>query len=174
MNELTIKIRDIGEDQPRRMALPLDREFLEDALADLSADVAVSHGAVDAEVHRTGDNVFVRGRLAGEIVLPCGRCLREARVAVDLPLHVVVGPEELGGEDSLDEEIEYFTHDGQTVKLGEFLREALILTVPMAPLCRADCKGLCPVCGTDRNERACGCDTCVVDPRLTPLKDLKI
>ena len=59
------------------------------------------------------------------------------------------------------------------VNLEPVLRETLILSLPMAALCQPECKGLCPVCGGNRNERDCGCDVKVVDPRLAALQDLK-
>jgi uncharacterized protein len=46
-------------------------------------------------------------------------------------------------------------HDGRKLELSEAAREALLLEVPMAPRCREDCRGLCPVCGADRNVEPC-------------------
>ena len=181
MNELTIKIRDIAEDQANPLALPLSRLFLADALAGMGADLAQTHATVDASLSKTEENVFVAGKLAGEIVLPCARCLKEARFPVDIPLHITIGPDlvdeddsgELSGDESSDGEIEYFTHDGDVVRLGDIFREGLILTVPMSPLCRPDCAGLCPVCGSNRNEGACGCEP-PHDPRWGALDALRV
>ena len=53
------------------------------------------------------------------------------------------------------------------------LREQFVLAVPFAPLCREDCKGLCPQCGIDLNTGTCACEK-PVDPRLAALKGLKI
>jgi uncharacterized protein len=50
--------------------------------------------------------------------------------------------------------------------------EALILEIPMKPVCRDECRGLCPVCGADLNEKTCGCEAREADPRLLSLKKL--
>lgn len=55
--------------------------------------------------------------------------------------------------------------------LDALLREDVLLALPTKVLCRADCKGLCPMCGADRNETACGCKK-PVDPRLAVLQEL--
>ena len=64
-----------------------------------------------------------------------------------------------------------FYHD-HVLDLGEMLREQFYLALPMRPLCRPDCKGLCPQCGVDRNVEACQCHAEWVDPRLSVLKAL--
>ena len=57
--------------------------------------------------------------------------------------------------------------------LNEVLREQFYLALPMKPLCREDCAGLCPRCGTNRNTGSCSCVTEPEDPRLAPLRGLK-
>jgi len=52
------------------------------------------------------------------------------------------------------------------------MREQFFLALPMKPLCREDCKGLCPVCGINRNRETCTCQSEWVDPRLEPLRHL--
>lgn len=58
------------------------------------------------------------------------------------------------------------------IDLSPLLREYMILDQPMNPLCRKDCRGLCPVCGINRNHEDCDHDSAPIDPRLSPLKDL--
>jgi uncharacterized protein len=174
MTELLIKIRDIPE-SGQDLSVAFDRALLHSALEGMDADLGRS--AIDArmQVLRTNDNVFVRGDLRGEVQVPCVRCLAPARVAIDVPLKLTATPEDLAaGDDAVEDDVDYFTHDGETLDLSDVLREALILAVPMTALCRADCKGLCPVCGGDRNERACDCLVPSGDPRLAALKDLKV
>jgi uncharacterized protein len=52
------------------------------------------------------------------------------------------------------------------------LRENVLLNLPLQPLCRADCRGLCPHCGVNLNESSCGCQVQEDDPRLAPLQHL--
>ena len=53
------------------------------------------------------------------------------------------------------------------------MREQFYLALPMKPLCREDCRGLCPVCGINRNRETCSCQATWVDPRLEALKSFK-
>ncbi len=52
------------------------------------------------------------------------------------------------------------------------MRDALLLDLPVAPLCRDDCAGLCPSCGIDRNQSTCDCDMTIPDPRWDALREL--
>ena len=72
------------------------------------------------------------------------------------------------GDDDL--ETSYYRDD--QIDLNELLREQFYLALPMKPLCREDCQGLCPVCGINRNTATCGCELSWEDPRLAPLKSL--
>ncbi len=63
--------------------------------------------------------------------------------------------------------------EGDTLDLTPYIREAVLLELPYAPVCREDCKGLCPVCGVDRNRESCSCNTERIDPRLAVLKELQ-
>lgn len=60
----------------------------------------------------------------------------------------------------------------ETIDLRDLVRDAVVLELPLAPLCRPDCAGLCPTCGCDRNERACGCQP-EIDPRWATLDALR-
>ena len=62
--------------------------------------------------------------------------------------------------------------DRYVIDLGEVMREQFFLALPMKPLCRPECKGLCPICGANRNRQECGCREEWVDPRLAGLKNL--
>ncbi len=62
---------------------------------------------------------------------------------------------------------------GETLETDPLLLEQLQLNVPMKPLCRPDCQGLCPTCGADRNEDACSCEERSADPRWAALAALK-
>jgi uncharacterized protein len=69
-----------------------------------------------------------------------------------------------------DEDLDTAYYRDHVLDLAEMLREQFYLALPMQPLCRPDCQGLCPSCGIDRNVDTCQCQTDWVDPRLAPLK----
>lgn len=173
MLELTIKINNIAEDG-ENLEVPFSRQLLKDALDGMEMDIAASSVTARMHLSRVGDTVSVRGSLDGNLKGECARCLGEAHIVIHAPLNITIGAEDLGAEESVEDEVEYFTHDGERIELEHVLREALIFSVPMSVVCRESCKGLCVVCGADRNTTDCGHSQAVLDPRLTPLKDLKL
>jgi len=106
---------------------------------------------------------------AGTIDAPwageCVRCLGLARGR----LHVAV--RELFDPDSDNEET--YPLDGDQVDLEPLVRDAVLLELPLAPLCADDCQGLCPVCGVNRNQTSCTCAAEARDPRWAALDELK-
>ena len=108
---------------------------------------------------------------AGSVRAPwvgiCRRCTTpvsgELRIAVHERFAAGAGP---GAEDEL------YPLTDDTIDLGPLVRDAIVLDLPMAPLCRDDCAGLCPQCGADRNEGTCGCSA-PTDPRWANLDVLR-
>ncbi|MDQ0417369.1 uncharacterized protein J2Z48_001542 [Croceifilum oryzae] len=105
-----------------------------------------------------------------QAVLTCSRCLTGYTMPLQAEWSERFTDEESRAIDS-EEEIVHLV-EAQTIDLDPYIREALILTIPFAPLCREDCKGLCPVCGANKNVRECSCVTERIDPRLAALQDL--
>jgi uncharacterized protein len=138
------------------------------------ADSSWRLDAVRLQVHREGDDVVVVGDIRASVPLVCGRCLEEFRVDVHPVVDVRYVPRpalddnvELGVDD-LD--LDFYAND--ELNLAALLETETTLALPMKPLCRPDCRGLCPTCGGNRNVTACGCPTRPADPRLAVLKDL--
>jgi len=130
--------------------------------------------AVDLHIARDGDDVVVTGELGATVPLTCGRCLEEFPVAVRVPVDLrylprppVADDAELGVDDF---DLDFYDND--ELNLNALVETETTLALPMKPLCRADCRGLCPVCGVNRNSVACTCQTGPPDPRLAPLRDL--
>lgn len=73
-----------------------------------------------------------------------------------------------------NEEQEIHLIEGNVLDLTPYIREAVILHIPYAPVCREDCKGLCPKCGIDQNIDSCQCETRSIDPRLAKLQELLV
>ncbi|MBN1867306.1 DUF177 domain-containing protein [Candidatus Sumerlaeota bacterium] len=109
-----------------------------------------------------GQNVFAEGRLATTAHLACARCLVETSVTIDVPVHLYYWPENARREEStvdIDvDEPDYGLYKGDTLDPDEDLRELLLVELPVVPLCREDCNGLCPHCGKNLNEGPCGCE----------------
>jgi len=129
-----------------------------------------------ADVTRDGQKVRVVGSLTTTIECDCGRCLDPFAVPVRASIDLLYFPEP-DGEPESDREtspddigVAHFKDD--VIDLGEMMREQLFLALPMKPLCKDDCAGLCAICGINKNRGTCGCTSEWVDPRLEPLKHL--
>jgi len=110
--------------------------------------------------------------------LSCQRCLEPLVETVEQPLQLLLvpgGERRDAGEHELAEAdlgVVEVPLDGE-VDLRPLLLEQIQLNVPMKPLCRAGCAGLCPTCGANLNAGACGCEPETIDPRWKALEALK-
>jgi len=120
---------------------------------------------------------FLRARLSYEQTLSCNRCLKPIveRAESDVELMILVERHpEPGGEHALREkDLGVLYLEDERLETDPILIEQLQLNIPMKPLCRPDCPGLCPICGADRNAGACSCEESSVDPRWAALAELK-
>jgi uncharacterized protein len=117
---------------------------------------------VGLSLDKAGEQVTVRGVVRTAARLECVRCLKTFDQAVETDLVVYADragtSRHIVEEDDLERDDYMKFHDGRMLDVGEEVREALLLEIPMAPHCREDCRGLCPRCGADLNEGPCGCE----------------
>lgn len=132
---------------------------------------------LEATAVRARQKVGIAGRVATTLELSCSRCLEGFPVPVTTTFDLAYLPSDEApassgevevGEDDIN--TAYYEH-GQ-ISLAELIHEQLYLVLPMKPLCKDDCLGLCPVCGANRNLTACTCKATWTDPRLAGLKAL--
>ena len=157
---------------------------MRDALGAPEIDPEAGTGVANLELYADDTHAFATGTFKGHVMVACSRCVNPVKLAIEEKLLVTFMPiaelpaddDDAGGEDGAEvdaEDLDLFPFDGETVDLEPLLREQFVLAVPYAPLCAEDCKGLCPQCGIDRNTASCQCQP-PIDPRLAPLKGLKI
>ena len=120
---------------------------------------------IDAELAWASEDVVVTATIQAPWVGQCRRCLGDADGAITTRVREVYEP-------SSDGEETYPLH-GTQVDLAPLVRDAVLLGLPPAPLCHEGCQGLCPVCGANRNETPCGCETGSADPRWAALDALR-
>lgn len=120
---------------------------------------------VDVMFDALSDGIVVKGTVAATWTGECRRCLGPATGTA------VASVEEIYQEHPITDEA--FTFDGDAIDLEPLVRENLLVELPLAPLCRPDCAGLCPSCGVDRNTDPCSCDTTPSDPRWGALDALR-
>jgi uncharacterized metal-binding protein YceD (DUF177 family) len=179
--------------------LPIHREFdvpaglvsewlkglpVRDALGAPDPDPEAGHGHAELDLYEDGTHAFASGTFTGQLTVACSRCVNPVQLVIDEKLMVTFLPasempvedEDAGGEEGAevrDGDLDVFPFDGERIDLEPLFREQFVLAVPYAPLCSESCKGLCPQCGIDRNTATCTCEK-PIDPRLAPLKGLKL
>ena len=118
--------------------------------------------------------ILAQVKARASMKLECSRCLADFETMADTEFvsQFEPEPEEINprnGPDLEDPELSVVFFDGDHLPLGEEIRQELVLKIPFVPLCRPDCKGLCPICGGDRNKEPC---TCVPGPKDNPFQGL--
>jgi uncharacterized protein len=139
-----------------------------DDLGDPSTPVKVGLVAVqENEVLR------LTGRLSTSIIMTCDRCLQGMTLEIEGDLDITLVSEiSVDGQDGNGLLITIQEND-TAVDLRAPLRESIYLEIPVKRLCRADCKGLCPTCGTNFNNQSCSCGQAQIDARWAPLLGIK-
>jgi len=127
----------------------------------------------------SGDQVRIQGRVSASLETDCHRCLGRAAFSVDASFDLFYKPQSAAPEEdeiALDEgEVEIGFYDLPGLELEEIVREQVLLRLPMQLVCSEACKGICPICGVNRNETACQCEAAAGnDDRWMALKDVHI
>jgi uncharacterized protein len=137
----------------------------------------VAPAQLEFDIFKDKDHFRLEGRLTSTLELPCGRCLEPYVLPVDATFDLRYQPRSTNtgeGEQPVEEDdLTTAFYDNEEIDLGLLMREQFYLALPMKPLCRDDCKGLCSQCGTNLNRGACACLREWQDPRLAVLRALK-
>ncbi len=127
------------------------------------------------EMVRTADGILVRGEFTTAVELQCDRCLEPFIQKVGFKIEEEFHPAidmSAGAQLPCDEE-ETRIDEHHILDLTELIRQSIFLALPMHPVCRLNCLGLCDRCGQNLNEGPCDCKESMVDPRLEILRKLK-
>lgn len=139
-------------------------------LTDAAEGIVCEETKVTAEAYRMGEDIFVSGEVTGAVELACSRCLTRYRQPIRERFRLVLEPagarvpaDPQGAESLardgvyLSDELESGWFQGSEIQLDRLLLEQIALGLPVQPLCREECRGLCPRCGVDRNVESCTC-----------------
>jgi uncharacterized protein len=157
---------------------------------------------IEGRARRVGELIIVEGRIHGQVVMQCGRCLGDAVHPIDIEFESRFAPQpaasrdeptgghragatdlegadddDVGGirleRDDLD--IAYLPPGAHVLRVEDVVLEQVLLDLPLRATCRPDCQGLCVRCGADLNEGACACpkDDVAMDLRLAALADIR-
>jgi uncharacterized protein len=147
-------------------------EFLDPKLR--QAGTLKASGVGELVIDLLGE-IRVKGHVKVLMEADCDRCLERAACPVDADFELYYRPvtEGYGEEKAIDEgEAEMGFYEGDGVELNDVLREFILLTLPMQRVCSEDCKGICPECGQNRNQKECACLGAAADDRWAALKHL--
>lgn len=142
---------------------------LELAKLDSNVEFRVRH-------HRVESEVFLNGTVSFTLKFICARCLEDYAGEFAVPLNLViklVPAEQLADADATEDEFVLHPDSESAYKLDRHLRDLVGLAVPLKPICREDCAGLCPQCGTNLNQAGCDCQPAGTDSRWDDLNKLK-
>jgi uncharacterized protein len=150
---------------PEALATPEDDAYCVDRPIRLAFDI-----------FKDGHQFRLVGGVKASLRLSCGRCLDDFSFPVDASFDVLYLPHaENAGEGEVEVEDDDLTtayYRDDQIDLAQLVREQFYLAIPMKPLCREACQGLCPQCGTNLNTGSCSCVSEWTDPRLDDLKSL--
>jgi len=152
-----------------KVVLPVKKDEIDAAIAPLEADGTL--------------NLTLFSELATEYIgdaclnvtlsLECSRCLKKIVQPLDLPFSLVLKAGSGPKDDDEDDNVVYFDPHDEEADLTGIIAEEISVNSPMQPLCKENCKGLCPSCGANLNRKACGCKPEVINPAWEALKKLK-
>jgi len=151
---MAIKINDIP---PEGLTLELSQQL--DLFDEGTASTAVTAAL---KIIPVGDGIIqLTGRVQARPELECSRCLKRFPYSIDAELNIEASPVAAMGAEPEHEltggELETDFYQGDEIDPFEFVKEQVLISVPMVPLHDPGCKGLCPTCGTDLNAATCGC-----------------
>jgi uncharacterized protein len=134
----------------------------------------IKAAAVELAIQKSADEYYCQGRVTTRAVLECARCLREFETDMigDVSFVLCAEKEALAHGGSDDEEYVCFQGNELRADIVVPVRQALVLSMPMKPLCSEGCLGLCTTCGANLNEQTCDCKNETPDPRWDSLKKL--
>jgi uncharacterized protein len=144
------------------------------ALGEVYRDPAWRLLDVNLRLERDGLDVFVTGEVRAAVSQACGRCLEPlpSEVTATLDVRLVPRPSTADNVELAADDLDVDFYDKDVIDIGALIDAETTLALPMKPLCREGCLGLCRVCGGNRNVVKCECPERPPDPRLAALKDL--
>ena len=110
------------------------------------------------DLTNTGDAILVTGSVEGTVTTSCARCLGDVEVPIigEIEGYFIIGSDAEAPDGMDDDEFDLLPDDG-AIDLASLIVAAIVLELPLVPLCDEDCKGLCPTCGANLNEGPCDC-----------------
>ena len=163
------------EEDPR--VLPIIADMIKSQVCEFRGPLQIS-----VKAFRIRELYEVEGHFETRIRISCSRCLKDFDTPLVSDFALTYAREVPGLMDVLDQtEIELKLEDvgllyfsGEEINLQQGIQEQVVMAFPIQPLCSIDCKGLCPQCGSDLNQKKCGCEQNSDENKFAVLKNLKL
>jgi DUF177 domain-containing protein len=133
--------------------------------------------AVTVSYYRAGTELFFNGELRAATIAVCARCAEEFETLNKRSFRYISVPRVIGehnGRGERVDDLEFAVYDGDEVDLAPMVQEQVLLALAARPLCREECRGLCPQCGLNLNEHQCTCRAGRLDSRMAIVRTLKL
>jgi DUF177 domain-containing protein len=133
--------------------------------------------SLEFDIYKDKQQFRLAGHVKTTLELPCSRCLEAFILPVDQAFDLRYQPHAQNtgeGEREIEEDdLTTAFYENDEIDLGQLMREQFYLALPMKPLCRDECRGLCPACGTNLNRESCDCKREWDDPRMAALRQIR-
>lgn len=167
---MLLKVQElVARQEPTKLQGSLD---LTDLFRDSKEFKPLAPVEYDLVATASDDRILVTGQLACDVRMQCSRCLDQFDDKILVPFEEQFRiVEDADAEAEMSEDDEAVPVSEERIDLTPFLTQEFVVQLPYAPLCKEDCKGLCPECGSNLNEQSCGCNTEKIDHRMAALQD---
>lgn len=126
--------------------------------------------SVSATLEKTSRQLFLQADVRTGGVFNCDRCLEDFRKDVSCAFTIVYVSDGRAAAELEDKDVQIISPGTNLIDIGEDVRQYAILALPQKLLCKEDCAGLCPSCGSNLNRGSCSCVREEMDPRWEELK----
>ncbi len=134
----------------------------------LDQDLEIDFLRGEIQFTRVNNGIYAQGHLHAQTHLTCVRCLEPFSYPLDFDLAELYVFSRQG---HVEEQVYLIAPDG-TIDITEPVRQQIWISLPLRPLCRSECRGLCVLCGANLNHESCTCQEETIDPRFAALKEL--
>lgn len=166
-----IEIRDIISTADKKAELSVNTDMNCFTSAAGSFPISVKTPFILCLTNDNNKQLLISGNTTVDVSIPCDRCLTEVSVSVPVVIDRRVALDQGKIQIDPDEEEDTFLKEDQ-LDVDRLIYDEILVNWPAKVLCKDDCRGICPKCGQNLNQRDCGCDRQVLDPRMAKFQDV--
>lgn len=135
-------------------------------------DTFTSPVSVNVKLDKSSTQIYLKAEIVSAGNFTCDRCLIDFKSEFRTSFNIVFMYEARGLKDEQSNDIQILSPDTNHIDIAEDVRQYILLAIPIKILCSENCRGLCPLCGTDLNQNQCKCNSDTHDPRWETLSKI--